>query len=97
MRTQRSVSITMFALLIGLIVFVRVSVHMPNFSPTVAVALFAGFWFARRPAAVIVPVAGLALSDMWLGAYAPGVMLTVYAALLLPVLLRGVTRFSTRA
>lgn len=60
----------------------------PNFAPVAALALLAGFWFARRPLlAALIPVAVMVLSDLALGGYELPVLLTVYAALTAPVLL----------
>ncbi|MGB6045216.1 MAG: DUF6580 family putative transport protein [Pirellulales bacterium] len=60
--------------------------HVPNFQPTAAVALFAGFYFASRRQAVLIPVAVLALSNLWLSGYETwGVMAVVYAAFIVPV------------
>jgi hypothetical protein len=60
--------------------------HVPNFQPTAAVALFAGFYFASRRLAVLIPVAVLALSNLWLSGYETwGVMAVVYAAFIVPV------------
>jgi hypothetical protein len=57
-------------------------------TPTAAVAIFAGFFFRRFEAAVFVPLAVMAVSDLALPAYNnQGVMVTVHLALMLPVLL----------
>lgn len=61
---------------------------IPNFTPTTALALFAGFYFARRWVAAAVPLSVMALSNLWLPSYQSGVeMMVIYAALALPVLL----------
>lgn len=41
----------------------------PNFTPVAAVGLFAGFLFARRTAALLVPLAALAISNLALDSY----------------------------
>ena len=65
----------------------------PNFTPTVAVALFAGFYFRRMLVAAAVPLAVMTLSNLWIESYASwGVMITVYLAFCFPVLLRGLFR-----
>ena len=46
----------------------RLLPHPPNFSPVEAIALFGGAYFASRAWAVLVPLAGLLLSDLALGA-----------------------------
>lgn len=53
--------------LAGLIVvaaLTRVLPHPPNFSPVAAIALFGGAYFAARAWAVVVPLAGLLISDL---------------------------------
>ena len=42
----------------------RVLPHPPNFSPIAAIALFGGAYFAARAWAVLVPLAGLLISDL---------------------------------
>ena len=60
----------------------------PNFAATAAVATFAGFYFASRRVAMLVPIAVMAISNLWLDSYASwGVMLVVYASFLFPALL----------
>lgn len=60
----------------------------PNFAATAAVATFAGFYFASRRLAILVPLAVMAISNLWLDSYTSwGVMLVVYASFLFPVLL----------
>ena len=57
------------------------------FTPTAAVAVFAGLYFERLWVAILVPLAVLGISDLALPAYdSRGVMLAVHAALMLPVL-----------
>lgn len=70
----------------------RLVPHWPNFTPLAAVSLFAGFWFARRSVALLVPLCAMLLSDMVIGGYEPAVMATVYAALVLPIAFRGILR-----
>lgn len=53
--------------LVGLIVLAaltRLLPHPPNFSPVEAIALFGGAHFASRRWALLVPLAGMALSDL---------------------------------
>jgi len=47
----------------------RLVPHPPNFTPIAAIALFGGASFADRRMALIVPLAGLFLSDLALGFY----------------------------
>jgi hypothetical protein len=56
-------------------------------------ALFAGYYASSRWMALGVPVAILAISNLFLDPYShPAIALVIYAALLLPVLLGGVLR-----
>ena len=57
---------------------------VPNFAPVAAIALFAGYYASSRWIAAAVPVAILAVSDLFLGGYAWQTMLAVYALLTLP-------------
>lgn len=71
----------------------RPGFYTPNFTPTVAVALFAGFYFRRLGVAMLVPLSVMAISNLWHSGYASwGVMATVYASLCFPVLLRNLIR-----
>ena len=60
-----------------------------NFSPTAAIVLFAGFYFRERWAAALIGIGALAVSDLVLGSYEPGLMAAVYLAMLFPIVLRG--------
>ena len=50
--------------LIFIAALTRVLPHPPNFSPVEAIALFGGAYFASRRWAVLVPLAGLFISDL---------------------------------
>jgi hypothetical protein len=65
-----------------------------NVTPTAALALFAGFLFAQRRAAWLVPVVILAVSNAWLERpyNHAGEMLAVYGSFLIPVALGGLVR-----
>ncbi len=76
--------LALVAFLVALIVAARLLPHVPNFNPVVAAALFAGATLARRPLALLVPLAGMVLSDLFLARDFPAVTLVIYAALLLP-------------
>jgi len=60
---------------------------VPNFAPVAALALFAGYVFANRRFAVLVPLTVMALSDLVIGGYDARLMAIVYAALALPALI----------
>ena len=53
--------------LIVLAALTRLLPHPPNFSPVEAIALFGGAYFASRAWAVLVPLAGMLVSDIVLG------------------------------
>jgi len=72
------------AALIGLDFAVRLAPHAPDFTPVAATALFAASVLRLRALAVLVPIAGLLLGDLVLGAYDVRIMIAVYAALALP-------------
>ena len=86
-------------LLAGLIIsaaLTRLLPQPPNFSPVIAIALFAGAYFANRRWAVLVPLAAMLVSDLALAATHGGiylqhlaspVALSVYACILLSTLL----------
>ncbi|MGY0560099.1 DUF6580 family putative transport protein [Luteimonas sp. A277] len=85
-------------LLTGLIVaaaLTRLLPQPPNFSPVIAIALFAGAYFAGRRWAMLVPLAAMLVSDLALAATNGGiylqhmtspVALSVYACILLSTL-----------
>ena len=61
-----------FTLLAGMALaaaLARLIPHPPNFTPVAALALFGGASFASKRAALLVPLAGLFLSDLMLGFY----------------------------
>ena len=71
--------------LIGLGALARLAPHPWNFTPVLAIALYAGVKSTRWRGAALVTLLALLLSDMVLGFY-PG-MWVVYAATLIPVVL----------
>lgn len=70
----------------------RWAVDVPNFAPTAAITLFSGFYFRDLRRAVLVPLAAMLLSDLWIGFYSPQVMLVVYTAFLFPLCFRRMLR-----
>lgn len=81
------------AVLVAIGVIGRLVPHWPNFTPVVAIAVFAAYVFRGSALAWIVPVAVMALSNAIIGGYEWGVMAGVYAALLLAV---AIGRFAFR-
>lgn len=78
--------------LAAIIIAWRLSAHTPNVAPTAAAAMFAGFAMRSRALALLGPLLGMLVSDLWIGFYEPPVVATVYASLLAPVALRGFLR-----
>jgi len=80
--------------IIGLAVFgliMRLAPHPANFSPVAAIALFAGYYLPKKWA-VILPLAILLISDLFIGFYDWRLMLTVYGC----IALAGVTGLAIR-
>ncbi|AOV17627.1 hypothetical protein BJI67_11650 [Acidihalobacter aeolianus] len=73
------------SLLIFATAALRLLPHWPNFTPVVALALFAGAYVEDRRLAFVVPLAALLLSDWVLGFY-PG-MVFVYSGFAVSVLI----------
>jgi len=72
--------------LVGLGLAFRLLPTLPNFTPLAAIALFSGVYFRRCPAlALLIPIAILSISDLFLGFY-PG-FLFVYGGFALCVFL----------
>ena len=74
--------------LIALGVVTRLLPHPPNFAPATAVALFGCVFFSRRWHAAAVVVLGMIVSDWFVGFYDTGILLTVYASMLMPLVAR---------
>lgn len=72
-------------LLLLLALFSRLFPHAPNFTALGAVALFSGYFFARRDQALAVPLIAMILSDLVIGFH--GTLLWVYGAIALTALL----------
>lgn len=73
----------LFLLVLG--VAGRLLPHAPNFTPLVAVAVFGAFLFQGRALAWVVPASILVVSNLILGFYEPGVVVSVIAGTLLAV------------
>lgn len=64
-------------LLISLGLVARLLPHPPNFAPIAAIALFAGIYLSGRWV-LILPVAAMFVSDIFIGFYNPKIMIAVY-------------------
>lgn len=82
--------------LVGFGVASRLLPHALNFTPVLAIALFASFLFRTGPTAWLVPLAVMAISDLIIGGYEYGVMISVYASMLAIVAI-GRLSFRNRA
>ena len=67
-------------------VSLRLLPHPPNFAPIAAIALFGGVYLSRKTA-LILPIAVMMISDIFIGSYNIGLMIFVYAGFLMCVLL----------
>lgn len=85
-RTELLRNSILFALLVAIGVAGRWGQPQWCFTPTAAAAIFAGWYFSRLAAAIAVPIAILAVSDLLLPAHdSLPVMLITYAVMTLPV------------
>jgi hypothetical protein len=64
----------------------RVLPHPWNFTPIAAIALLGGVYFSRR-IALLLPLAIMVISDIFIGSYAPKLMISVYGSFILCVVL----------
>lgn len=94
MHRDRVVPTAVFVTLVALAIAVRLLSETPNFNAVTAAALFAGFYFRSRLTALCVPLLAMAVSDVFLGGYAKGMMAAVYLSLMVPIVWRGVLRRS---
>lgn len=63
-------------------VILRLLPHLPNFAPIAAMALFGGTYLNKKYA-LIVPLAAMIISDIFIGFYNPWIMMSVYGSFLL--------------
>jgi hypothetical protein len=74
----------LIAALVALAALARVLPHLPNFTPVVAAAFFAGAMLRYRMLAPAVPLTAMLLSDAVIGFDNAGVTSVIYFALALP-------------
>jgi len=60
--------------------------HAPNFTPVIAVSLFAGFYFSKK-IALVFPLIIMVASDIFIGYYETNLMIAVYFSIGIAVLL----------
>lgn len=63
-------------------VVLRFIPHMPNFVPIAAMALFGGV-YVNKKYALIIPLAAMIISDVFIGLYNPFLMISVYGSFFL--------------
>ena len=68
-------------LIIILAAVTRCIPHPPNFTPIIAIGLFGGAYIQNRSLAVLIPIAAMFLSDLFLGLH--GTLYWVYSSMLL--------------
>ena len=86
---MRNKKILQFILVISFILIgvgFRFLPHAPNFTPIAAIALFGGVYFSKK-IALVLPLTIMVLSDIFIGYYEIGIMLSVYLSFLVCVLL----------
>lgn len=87
---KKSISLADFLMVFAMILVVvigRIMPHAPNFTPIAAVGLFAGFFFKKRAAVMLIPVAGMLVTDLlFLGTYGVKMMIFIYVGLAIPAL-----------
>ncbi len=97
-QASRTARWSLAAGLVALCVVIRVAAYEgwlpipPNAAPVAGAGLVAGILFGSWTFAALVPLTAMTISDLFIGGYATGVMITVYVALLLPVLLSSLVR-----
>jgi hypothetical protein len=72
----------LLVILAVLAISVRLLPHPANFTPVMAVALFAGYYLPKKWA-VILPIAIMLISDLFIGFYDLRLMLVVYSSFVL--------------
>jgi hypothetical protein len=74
-------------ILIVAVAFLRVFIGIPNVTPIAAIALFGATYIKRRELALVLPLAILFISDLFIGLYSPVLMLSVYGSFILIALI----------
>lgn len=83
---EKIINLIIALLFILLGVVFRIIPHVPNFTPIAAVALFGGVYFSKKMALVL-PIAAMLVSDMFIGFYDLKIMVAVYGSFVLCVVL----------
>lgn len=86
--------IAIIFVLIG--VSLRLLPHAPNFTPVAAIALFGGVYLSKKTA-LILPIAIMMISDIFIGSYEIKLMISVYLGFLICVFLGFCLKKSKKA
>ena len=89
--TVKKTALGMFAL-IAFLVASRVIPHPPNFTPVLAVAIFAPYFFRELAVAVALPLASMVLADLIIGMHS--YMLWVYGVVAASTLISYILRYT---
>lgn len=85
-QTYRKIEFATALLFILIGVVLRIVPHAPNFAPVAAIALFGGVYFSRKTA-LLLPLAAMFFSDIFIGFYDLKIMAAVYGSFILTVIL----------
>ena len=89
--TVKKTALGMFAL-IAFLVASRVIPHPPNFTPVLAVAIFAPYFFRELEVAVALPLAAMVMADLIIGMHS--YMLWVYGVVAASTLISYILRYT---
>lgn len=89
---QNKTALLVFTGLILIAATGRLLHHEANFTPVMAIAFFAAFYFRNRYAAILAVILAMLISDLAIGFDSVAMRLTVYGSLLVPVLFGRILR-----
>ena len=78
-----SIKCSYMILLILSLAFIRLIPHAPNFTPIIAISIYAGLKFNNKYLALFVPLVSMVISDLFIGLHSS--MLAVYFCIVLNV------------
>jgi len=77
---KNNTSLLILLALIAATAFLRIFIGIPNVTPIAAIALFGGAYIKRKEFAILLPLAILFVSDLFIGVYSPVLMVGVYGS-----------------
>jgi hypothetical protein len=77
---KNNTSLLILLALVAAAAFLRVFIGIPNVSPVAAIALFGAAYIKRKELAILLPLAILFISDLFIGLYSPILMAGVYGS-----------------